>query len=208
MRFIFCALLSLAALFSPSFVLAEKGFSIEGGLMYDRPIAKADRRPYTNLQGGLGYTANLGYDFFDRGGVELGVMYSTHAYDFDVVGSAIKEDDASKTTIFFKLRGILYKGERFEIITAAGVGFFDITGKRIIQENIVDEDFSGPGFTGNIDFRYYASPGLAITFYFGANLVDYNRYELFNSKSTYPGKMPSGNSLNWGLTFFHRIGIP
>lgn len=207
MRIFFSLIASLAILFSPSFVFADKGFSIEAGLLFDRP-ASGTNKPYPEMTSGFGYMGNIGYDFFERGGLELGVLHTTHDYVLDVIGGAVEEESAVKTTIFLKARGIPYQRDKFEIIVAAGLGFFDLSGKKLIQGNSTDEDLSGLGFTGNLDFRYNITTGLAVSLYLGGNLVNYNRYELLGIKTAYPGKLPGGDSFNWGLTVFHRIGIP
>jgi hypothetical protein len=207
MRKLLCLFALLSAIFSPSIVLAEKGFSIEAGLLFDRPSG-AQSKPYTGMSSGFGYMGNIGYDFFERGGLELGVMHTTHDYDINEISGAVTQESADKTTIFLKARGIPYQHEKFEIIVAAGLGFFDLSGMKIIQDNSTDEDYSGLGFTGNLDFRYNITEGLAVSLYLGGNLVNYNRYELLGIKTTYPGKLPGGDSFNWGLTIFHRIGIP
>lgn len=186
---------------------AERGFTIEGGLIYDRPSGSSNK-PFIGMESGLGYTANIGFDIFERGGLELGVLRTSHAYELDVVGGAVREDDAVKTTFYLKARGVPYKYEKFELVAGVGVGFFDIAGKRIIQENDVDENFSGFGVLTNLNFRYHVTGGLALSFYLGANFVNYDRYELFGFKTDYGRKLPGGDSINWGLTLFHRIGIP
>jgi hypothetical protein len=94
------------------------------------------------------------------------------------------------------------------LIMAAGIGYFDISGQKIIQGIQSDIDFSGVGLVTDFKFRYHINDGLAISFYIGANVVNYNRYEVFGSKTDYGGKLPGGNSINWGVTIFHRIGIP
>lgn len=187
---------------------AEKGFTIEGGLIYDQPGSGVRNRPYPAMKGGLGYIANFGYNFVNQAGLVFGVMHSTHNYELGVRANAVIEDNADKTTFFLKARVSPLKREKFEIVTSAGIGFFDIAGKQIIQEQEADNDFSGLGFTGNFDFRYYITNGLAVSIYLGANFVDYGRYEIFGYKTDYGKKMPGGNSINWGLTLFHQIGIP
>jgi hypothetical protein len=199
-------LMGLSILSANSF--AEKGFTIEGGLLYDQPGGGGHNRPFPAMKGGFGYTANFGYNFTNQEGFELGVMHTMHNYELGVRTNAAIEDNADKTTFFLKARVSPLKRGNFEIVTAAGIGFFDIAGKQIIQEQDTDNDFSGLGFTGNFDFRYYITSGLAVSIYLGANFVDYNRYEIFGYKKDYGMKMPGGNSINWGLTLFHHIGIP
>ncbi len=189
--------------------LARPGFSIEGGLIYDRPASGTHNRPYTNMKGGIGYTVNLGYDIWNWGGLELGAMHTNHDFDLGTrAGGAIIEENAGKTAFFLKARGIPFRYKKLETVIAAGAGFFDISGKRLAGENEVDDDFSGLGFTGNLDFRYNVSDGLAISLYLGANFVNYSRYEIFGYKANYIGRMPGGDSINWGLTVYHHIGIP
>jgi hypothetical protein len=161
------------------------------------------------MKGGFGYTANFGYDFTAQAGLELGVMQTSHKYEPGVQAEVVLEDNAEKTTFFLKARAIPVKREKIELVAAAGIGFFDITGKKLDQfSNEANVDFSGLGFTGNVDFRYYITSGLAVSIYMGANLVNYSRYELFGFRTNYGRKMPSGDSFNWGLTLYHHIGIP
>jgi hypothetical protein len=189
--------------------IARTGFSIEGGLLYDRPASGAHDRPYANMKSGIGFTINLGYDIWDRVGLELGAMHTAHEYELGIrAGGAIIEENADKTTFFLKARAIPFRYKKFETVIAAGAGFFDISGKRLRGGSEVDEDFSGPGFTGNLDFRYNVSEGLAISLYLGANFVNYKRYEIFGYKSNFEGGMPGGDSINWGLTIYHSIGMP
>ena len=187
---------------------AEKGFSIEAGLLYDRPQGGGQTRPYNGLEPGFGYTANLAYDFFERGGLEIGVMRTSHPYVLTIQGGSVIEFDAEKTTFFLRARVCPYRVGKVEIITAAGGGLFDIEGSHIIEGNLIDDDFSGLGILVNLSVRYHITEGLTLTGYFGANFVDYNRYEIFGYRTDYDGKMPGGDSLCWGLTIFHRIGIP
>jgi hypothetical protein len=186
---------------------ARKGFTIEGGLIYDHPASHS--RPYTNMKGGFGFTGNLGFDFLDWAGFELGVIHSSHKYELGVHSGAVLEESADKTTFFLKARAIPFRRGKFEFIAAAGVGFFDLAGKRLdIAGDQFDEDFSGLGFTGNFDFRYNITDGLAASLYLGSNFINYSRYEILGYKADFGRKLPSGNSINWGLTLYHYIGIP
>ena len=187
---------------------SQKGFSIELGLLYDKPQGSSNSRPYAGMEPGFGYTANLAYDFFDWGGLELGVMHTSHTYRLAVIGGSVNEDDADKTTFFIRARVCPYKRGKIEVITSGGFGLFDIEGKHYIQPNLIDDDFSGPGYLVNFSLRYHITEGLTLAGFFGANFVDYNRYEMFGYKADYSGDMPSGDSICWGITIFHRIGIP
>ena len=91
-----------------------------------------------------------------------------------------------------------------------GAGFFDISGDRISATDNAqyNEDFSGWGVITNMNLRYHVSGGLAVSFYLGANFVDYNKYTLLGYPSSYNGAIPGGDSINLGITVFHRIGIP
>jgi len=160
------------------------------------------------MEGGFGYIANFAYDFFERGGLEFGVMHTTHDYELEVVNNAVIRASADKTTIFLKARAYpLIKGKS-EIIISLGTGLFDISGPRIIGNSELSDDFSGIGITAGLDYRYNITSGLALSAYLGLNLVNYDRYEILGYKTDYPDKMPDGNSLCWGITIFHRIGIP
>jgi hypothetical protein len=208
MRFPIILCLILCVLFGMYVVsYAERGFSIEGGLLYDNPLGDS-HRPYKDMEGGFGYIANIAYDFFDRGGLELGVMHSSHNYTLAVVNNAISQADASKSTFYLKARIYLFKQDKSEVIFGLGGGLTDISGSTVISNFIVSDDFSGACLLASLDYRYTISPGLALSAYLGLNLADYTRYELMGSKQDYPGSMPNGNSLCWGITVFHRIGIP
>ena len=188
--------------------MAQKGFFIEGGMIYDRPANNPHDRPYAKMKGGLGYTGDLGYDFFDRAGLEFGVMHTAHNYELGVHDEAVLEETADKSTFFLKARAIPFRHGQFEIVAAAGIGFFDISGRRLYAGEPFDEDFSGLGFTGNLDFRYHITGGLAVSLYLGSNLVDYSRYELSGYKANFGQGLPGGDSINWGLILYHHIGIP
>jgi hypothetical protein len=192
-----------------SFSLAEKGFSIEGGLIYDHPAINSHDRPYDHMKGGLGFLGNVGYDIFERGGLEIGAMHSSHDYELGVINGVVLERTASKTTFFLKARGIPIKRAKFEAVIAAGIGYFDISGQRLDATNEpYDEYFSGWGFTGDLVFRYYVTGGLAACLYLGSNFVNYGRYEIYGYKADFGRRLPGGDSINWGLTLYHHIGIP
>ena len=185
----------------------QDGFSIRGGLLYDRPLQKV----YQDMESGIGYVGSIGYDIIDRLGVEIGVMHSRHDYRFAVEGNSILEEEAEKNTIFFKVRGIPWKIAKAEVVLAAGPALFDISGLRRdeqIQAFDIEEDFSGWGVITSLDLRYHISEGLAITFYLSGNFVNYDKYTEFRRMANYPGKLPGGDSVSWGITIFHRIGNP
>lgn len=178
--------------------------------MHDQPRNNPHDKPYQNMKGGYGYIADVGYDIFDRLGLEIGVMHTTHDYDLISIHGAIMGASAEKTTFFIKVRGAPWRWNKLELITALGAGFFDISGDRISALDNVryNEDFSGWGVITNMNLRYHVSGGLAVSFYLGANFVDYNKYSLFGYPNSYNGPMPGGDSINLGITVFHRIGIP
>jgi hypothetical protein len=126
------------------------------------------------------------------------------------VGNSIIDEQAEKTTFMIKARGIFWRKGNVELVAGAGAGFFDISGIfwPAPESSRVEVDFSGWGFTSDFDLRYHITGGLAIALQFGANLVNYNRYSESGYRTSFPGRFPGGNSLMWGLTFFHRIGIP
>ena len=188
--------------------MAEKGFSIEGGLIYDRPIDDDDERAFSHLRPGFGYVANLGYDLFDNLGFELGVMHSRHDYDFSSSGGGILEEVAGRTAFFLKLRGIPLRISNSELVLAAGPAYFDISGKMLVQDNDASAGFSGWGFVSNAGYRYHLNEGLAVGLFLGINLVRYDGFDLLGYNTGYQGALPKGNSICWGLTIFHRIGIP
>ncbi len=189
-------------------VLAQSGFSIRGGLLYDRPVDKI----YSEMEPGIGYVGSFGYDFIDRLGLEIGVMHSTHDYDFAIEGNAVLEEEAEKNTIFFKVRAIPWKIKKAELVIAVGPALFDISGLRRSENGTtidLEEGFSGWGLAANFDFRYHVSPGLAVTFFLAGNFVNYDKYSLFRREASYPDYLPNGgNSVSWGVTIFHRIGNP
>lgn len=186
----------------------RSGFSIRGGLLYDRPVEKV----YSEMESGIGYIGSFGYDFIERIGLEIGVMHSTHDYDFALEGNAILEGEAEKNTIFLKARVVPWKIKKAELVIAAGPALLDVSGlRRSVGDPMidVDEDFSGWGIVAGLDFRYHVSPGLAVTFYLSGNFINYDKYSQFRREAPYPGNLPrGGNSLSLGLTIFHRIGKP
>lgn len=194
------------ALIQPAF--AQSGFSIRGGLLYDRPVDKI----YSEMEPGIGYVGSLGYDFIDRLGLEIGVMHSTHDYDFAIEANAVLEEEAEKNAIFFKVRAIPWKIDKAELVIAAGPALFDISGLRRFENGTtidVEEGFSGWGLAANFDFRYHVTPGLAVTFFLAGNFVNYDEYSQFRREVSYPGYLPAGgDSISWGVTIFHRIGNP
>ena len=192
---------------------AQKGFSIEAGLLHDQPTNDSHDRPYHNMHGGFGYIGNFGYDFFERLGLEIGVMHTGHDYDLATIGNEIRGATADKTTFFVKVRGVAFKLKKLELVTAWGAGYFDLSGQHYYEVSgvtfVADESFSGWGLTGNVNLRYNFSPGLAVGFYAGVNSVNYHKYTI----TAYPpipfsGRLPGGDSINLGITVFHRIGIP
>lgn len=208
MRFLIILCLILCVLFGMYAIsYAEKGFTIEAGLLYDRPLGDS-HKPYKDMEGGFGYIANFAYDFFDRGGLEFGVMHSSHDYELRVVNNAVNQASADKTTIFLKARAYPLMRGKSEIIIGLGGGLFDISGPKIYQDVELSDDFSGLGIVASLDYRFNITPGLALSAYLGLNLVSFDRYEILGYKADYPGKLPDGNSLCWGFTVFHRIGIP
>jgi hypothetical protein len=186
----------------------QSGLSIRGGLLFDRPVDKI----YSEMKPGIGYMGSIGFDFTDRLGLEIGVLHSTHDYDFAVEGNSLLEEEAEKNTIFFKARAIPWRIEKAEIVISAGPALFDISGLRRSENGPildVDEDFSGWGIVAGLDFRYHVSPGLAVTFYLSGNFVNYDKYSQFRREAPYPRNRPrGGDSLSWAVTIFHRIGKP
>jgi hypothetical protein len=188
--------------------VAQKGFSIEGGLVYDRPIDSDSRRAFDDLRSGFGYTGNLGYDFFDRFGLEVGVMHTRHDYDLSSSGGRVLEEVAGRTAFFLKVRGVPLRIAKSELVLEAGPGFFDINGLRQVPGGDAEASYSGWGFVSNASYRYHINEGLAVALLFGANIVKYSRFNLLGFETPVQGEYPRGNSLSWGLTVFHRIGIP
>lgn len=184
---------------------AQPGFSIQGGLLHDTPAQDT----YERMEAGIGYVGNFGFDLYERLGLEIGVLHSTHDYLFVIEANAIREKDAEKNTIFFKVRAIPYKIGKAEFVLAAGPALFDISGVRRFENRYDLEDgFSGWGAVLSFDMRYFVSQGLALTFYLSGNFVKYDQYTVNSIDFAYPGDLPGGDSVSWGLTVFHRIGMP
>lgn len=205
LRIIFLPIAAAILVSSPA--SGQNGFSIRGGLLYDRPLDEL----YEEMESGIGYVGSIGYDIIDRLGVEMGVLHSTHDYWLAVEAGSVLEEEAEKNTIFFKVRGIPWKIEKAEIVLAAGPALFDISGLRrieSIQTYDIEEGFSGWGVVTNFDFRYHVSGGLAVTFYLSGNFVNYDKYTQLRRETVFPGKLPGGDSVSWGVTIFHRIGNP
>lgn len=184
------------------------GFSIRLGLLHDTPTKKI----FTNMEAGVGYIGTIGFDFHERIGLEAGVLHSTHGYDLAIEAGAIREEQAERNAIMIKARGTALRIGRTDVILAVGPAHFDITGIRrfVNGSNYIDleENFSGWGLTMNLDLRYHVTEGLAVTLYFSGNFVRYGKYSLNSRDTAYQDEMPRGDSFAWGLTLFHRIGMP
>jgi len=181
------------------------GFSISGGLLLDYPSSSA----YESLESGIGYIGTFGFDIHPRAGIEIGVLHSTHDYIFALEGNAYRKKEAEKNTLFFKLRAIPLKYRRADILLGAGPALFDISGERRFNNTYDLEDgFSGWGAVISLDLRYFVSDYLALTLYFSGNIVKYSKYSINSLNTDYAGGLPRGNSFSWGLTVYHRIGMP
>ncbi len=192
----------------PSLAMAQRGFSIEGGLIYDRPVDAENKRAFSDMRPGFGYTGNLGFDFYEKLGLELGVIHSRHDYDLSTNGGGVIEDVAGRTAFFLKIRGTPLRISKSELVLAAGPGFFDINGLRELQSGDAEVSFSGWGLVSSASYRYHINEGLAVAFSLGFNHVKYNRFDLLGYRTDYGGQLPRGSSLIWGLAIFHRIGVP
>ncbi len=175
----------------------------------DSPIDK----PFRNMESGVGYIGSIGYDFFDRAGLEIGVLHSTHTYDIGTLGNAIYQDQAEKNNVFLRVQAIAFKYRRFELAAGAGIGFYDITGNILLPgdssiNDAFSEGFSGWGYMLNIDFRYYITEDLAVTFYMSGNFVGYSIPNLARDSQSFSSGKPGGNSISPGITFFYRVGFP
>lgn len=200
------ALFTLLTIFGNLPALAQTGFSIEGGLISDRPKNTEHDRPYANMSAGIGYVAFLSFDFIPRAGLEIGVMHTNHDFELAVISNQVIEDNAEKTAFIIRARGIPFKKGKFESVLAAGPAFFDISGLRYTPAIIIEENFSGWGLSTNLSMRYHINQGLAACLYLGLNFVNYNKYTEFGNKAPFPGRLPGGDSFNIGVTLFHRIG--
>jgi len=202
---IIIVLLLLAA---PAAAEERVGFSIRGGLLQDAPRQKT----YPDMKTGIGYIGSFGFDFYSWFGLEIGVLHSRHDYTFAEQNNAYLQNEAEKNAFYIKARFVPYRYKSFEVSLSGGPAHFDISGfQPIVLNNYVyslDEGFSGWGGNVGTDLRFYASEGLAITFYFGVNFVRYHKYSINSADAVYSGTFPRGDSICWGLTIFHRIGIP
>ncbi len=177
--------------------------------MQDSPSSEIFRE----MQDGIGYIGSIGFDFFEGAGLELGVLHSTHDYIFNIVAGAIREREAEKNTLFFKVRVIPYRFGKADILLAAGPALFDIAGGRLYTIDLgtfeFEDGYSGWGFVTSVDLRYFVSDGLSLTFYISGNFVQYGKYTVNSADAVFPDDLPrSGDSVSWGLTIFHRIGMP
>ena len=195
-------------LYGCQLAFAQKGFSIRGGLLHDSPSTEVFRE----MDSGVGYIGSFGFDFFDRAGLELGVLHSTHDYIFNIEAGAVREKEAEKTTLFIKARAIPYRIGKAEIVLGIGPALFDINGFRLYTIGTstfeFEDGFSGWGVVTSIDLRYFVSDGLALTFYLSGNFVKYSEFTINTADTPYSGDFPRGDSVCWGLTVFHRIGMP
>lgn len=202
-RFIaFC--ISFYLLFvSIEIAIAEKGLSIRGGFLRDSP----QQEVFDDMEAGVGYIASLGYEVFEKVGVDLGVMHSTHEFRLGLRGNAIVNEKAEKTAIFVRGRFLPLKTERYEIELGAGPAFYSITGNTEAPEFLFpgEEGFSGWGYTAGLDLKHFATENLAITFYISANIVKYNDQTFNSGPVKPPTRLPRGDSISWGLTLFYRI---
>ena len=177
-------------------------------MLHDSPSTDV----FPEMESGIGYIGSFGFDFIDRLGLEIGVLHSTHDYIFDIVAGAIRVKEADKTTFFIKARGIPYRLGVAEIVLGIGPALFDITGDKLYRENNITYEFenglSGWGVVSSLDLRYFVSEGLSLTFYLSGNFVKYSKFSVNSIDASYGGDLPRGDSVSWGLTVFHRIGMP
>jgi hypothetical protein len=191
-------------LVSNGVVEAKKGLSLRGGFLRDTPRQDV----FEDMESGVGYIAGIGYEFFEFAGADLGVMHSTHEFRLGVRGNAVVNDKAEKTALFIRARFLPLKTAQNEIELGAGPAFYSITGN---TETAVlpfpgEEGFSGWGYTIGLDLRHFATDNLAVSFYFSANMVKYNKQTLNTRDVEPPTRLPRGDSYCWGLNLFYRIG--
>ena len=198
----------LAIFFVHESAYSQKGFSIRGGLLHDSPSSEI----FPEMESGIGYIGSFGFDFYERAGVEFGILHSTHDYIFNIEAGAIREREAERNTVFLKARGIPYRLGKADLVLGFGPALFSITGSRLHTIEIgtfeFEDGYSGWGVVTSVDLRYYVSEGLSLTFYLSGNFVKYGKYTINTADAVYPGDLPRGDSVCWGLTVFHRIGIP
>jgi len=194
----------IAFLVSINMAEAQKGLSIRGGLLHDTP----QQEVFVDIEPGVGYIADIGYDFFERIGAELGVMHSTHEFRAGLRGPAVVTNKAEKTAIFIKGRFLPLKTGKYEIQLGIGPAFYSIAGDIEAEEGGIPGElgFTGWGYIAALDLKHYVTENLAVTFYLSANIVKYSK-QTFNSLNiSNPSRLPRGNSFSWGLTLFYRIG--
>ena len=187
-------------------IVAQQGFSIGGGLLYDVPQSEI----FDEIEPGFGFIGGLGYDFHDRYGAELGVFHTSHTFRLSTEGSAIREDKSEQNAIFIKGRAIPYRKDKIEVVASAGPAFYSIYANQRSESYITEyeEEFSGIGIITGLDLRYYATDNLAVSLYFIGNFVKYTKKTQNSLTVENPGGLPRGDSIGWGLSIFYRIGKP
>lgn len=175
--------------------------------MHDSPSSEIFRE----MESGIGYIGSFGFDFYEKAGVELGILHSTHDFIFDIEAGAVREREAERNTVFLKVRAIPYRLGRADLVLGFGPALFGITGMRLFDAKPgiyeFEEGYSGWGVVTSVDLRYFVSEGLSLTFYLSGNFVKYGKYTINTVDAIYPGDLPRGDSVCWGLTVFHRIGM-
>lgn len=175
--------------------------------MHDSPSSEIFRE----MESGIGYIGSFGFDFYEKAGVELGILHSTHDFIFDIEAGAVREREAERNTVFLKVRAIPYRLGKADLVLGFGPALFGITGMRLFDAKPgiyeFEEGYSGWGVVTSVDLRYFVSEGLSLTFYLSGNFVKYGKYTINTVDAIYPGDLPRGDSVCWGLTVFHRIGM-
>jgi hypothetical protein len=205
---LFLAALSIAV-YSADISYGKTGFFIRGGLLNDSPRKEV----FQDMESGIGYMAGLGYDFFPRIGLDIGVLNSTHEYRVGVSGNAVRNDNAEKTSFFIRAHYSPLKSGEYEILLGGGPSYYSINGTLRYyydEENyyIYDKSYNGWGLTAGVDLMYYATENLAITFFALANFIEYSQQSVNPINPDDRIEVPRGDSMGLGIALFYRIGKP
>jgi hypothetical protein len=193
--------------FSSGDLLAEKGFSIRGGLYFDA----VSQEVFDEIETRVGFQGKFGLNPYDRLGRELGVITSNHTYRLGTTGQFRDEDVAEKTAVFLKFRGVPYRYQKVEIVLGAGPAYYSISGNKRYYEQVfsqIPEEYSGIGMTSSLDVRYYITDNLAVSGFIIGNIVKYTKKSQFSIHVENPSNLSRGDSIGWGLNMFYWIGMP
>ncbi len=185
---------------------AETGLIIRGGLLHDSPKYEV----FDDIEPGIGYIAGLGYNIWQNAGVGIGFMNSSHEYRFTTVGRVVRTEMAEKSSFFIRVHYMPLKTDLYGIMIGAGPTHFAINGKLETEYYgslyPYNKRFSGWGYTADLDLMYFITENFAITFYLLANIIKYSKQSENPLNPDDFLRLPRGNSISWGMTFFYSIG--